>query len=196
MIDVFTDPHINRNLQGFEGDIYLKDEVLRLVVKFDISSIIETGTFLGGTTKQFADIVRHVFTIESNQDFFQKAKNNLRGLENILMIYGKSEDRLLETIKIATGNILFWLDAHWEDNCPLLNELAIIAESGISPIICIHDFKVPASDFGYDSYNGNNLDYDYIKESLERIYNSNFTYYYNTIAIGARQGCIFITPNV
>jgi hypothetical protein len=90
--------------------------------------------------------------------------------------------------------VLLFLDAHWEASCPLLDELAAIAESGMKPIIAIHDFKVPNKDFGFDSYNGQDYTWDWIAPSIEKIYGKDFKHYYNTVAEGAKRGCVFIEP--
>ena len=61
--------------------------------------------------------------------------------------------------------------------------------------IAIHDFFNPLDlSLGFDTYNGQRLDYEYIKESLEKIYPNGYTYYYNEKADGARRGVIYILP--
>jgi hypothetical protein len=43
-----TSEQLARNLAGFEGDFYIGEEIKKLVQKFQINTIIEAGTFLGG----------------------------------------------------------------------------------------------------------------------------------------------------
>src|SRR5690606_34701363 len=109
-----------------------------------------------------------------------------------------SEKELPDILTYHEGGgdkILFFLDAHWQQYNPLLDELKVIAEAGLKPVIVIHDFKVPfRDDLGYDSYNGQDYDYTWIQDSLHAIYGSNFTTRYNDQATGAKRGVIIIEP--
>jgi hypothetical protein len=88
---------------------------------------------------------------------------------------------------------LFYLDAHSHIETPLLDELKAIAEAEIKPIIVIHDWKIPdRPDLGYDSYNGQDYTFEWIKPSIEAIYGDEYAYYYNNQAEGAKRGVIYI----
>lgn len=197
-----TEEYIERNLKGFEGDSFIKAEIQKLIDKFEITRIIETGTYLGGTTRQFAQMVKTVTTIELNDEHFNKASENLKECKNVFIHKGSSPEFLKAFLagKFASGiddNLLFFLDAHWGNYCPLLDELKIIAEFKLKPVIVIHDFKVPnRPDLGFDSYNGQDLDYNYIHASLMAIYGEkDFNFHYNTEAEGAKRGVIYIYPH-
>ena len=56
--------------KAFSGDKYLKEEFKKLIKRFKIKNIIETGTFKGDTTKEFSKMVEKVYTIESNKKYF------------------------------------------------------------------------------------------------------------------------------
>ena len=96
------------------------------------------------------------------------------------------------------GNILLYLDAHWFNSWPIIDELNQIAILGIKPIIVIHDFFVPkCPNLGYDTYKGQKLDFQYIKPSIEKIYGiSGYKYYYNSKAGGANRGVIYIMNKI
>ena len=64
------------------------------------------------------------------------------------------------------------------------------------PIIVIHDFKTNNPELGYDSYNGNDFCFDWIENHIKKIYPNGFDYYYNTEAVGAKRGLIYITPKI
>ena len=49
--------YFERNRKGFEGDSILRDKVKAIVKKHKIDLIIETGTYLGSTTKVMAEWV-------------------------------------------------------------------------------------------------------------------------------------------
>ncbi len=141
-------------------------------------------------------MVNRVITTEINSDFFKQAKNFLKECENVEMICGDSLNVLSGlVINNLQENILFFLDDHWLDKCPLIDELEIIATLGIKPVIAIHDFYVPGTNFGYDTYKGQRFDWEFVREAIERIYGKdNFNYFYNEQAEGAARGIIYIEP--
>jgi hypothetical protein len=75
--------------------------------------------------------------------------------------------------------ILIYLDAHWEEEWPILDELSIISKTHYNNcVIIIDDIKVPfKNDIPYDTYNNVELTYEYIKNKLSNIY-SNYKYTY------------------
>lgn len=188
-----------RNLRGFEGDEFIADKIKSLIYDWDINWVIETGTYLGGTTKRLASMCEMVSTTEINDGFYLRAKNHLRDIENVTMFYGDSVAVLPQILKVTLDkNILFFLDDHWEKNLPLLAELEIINEfrgKHGNIVIAVHDFKVPGrSDLGFDTYGKVSLEWDYIKEGIEKIYGKDgYSIEYNDQAAGAMRGIIYIT---
>lgn len=191
-----TQEYEARNLQGFEGDNFIKDELKKLIKKHKLKLIVETGTYLGGTTKQFASMADRVITIEIDSNNFLRASKFLEGTENVKTYLGSSPDILRKICPgIKDEKALYFLDAHWGNVCPLKNELKVIAGNGIRPVIAIHDWVVPGTDFGFDSYNGQPFTYEWIKAELDEIYGEgSYKYYYNTQAEGARRGIIYVEP--
>jgi hypothetical protein len=182
--------------QSFAGDGILKNTFEKICRDHAIETIIETGTFVGGTTKELSKMVPHVFTIEHNLEFFQSASLFLSGLKNITMEFGSSIAYLKPCIEKATGNILFFLDAHWGEHNPLLGELEVIRKSGIKPIIAIHDFKNPNHpDYAFDTYGTIVYEWNWIEQSIISIYGEKgFKVEYNNDAEGPKVGVIFIFP--
>lgn len=191
--------YLQQNALGFEGDGYLNRAIEELVKSEDIKAIVETGTFMGASTVQFVQMVDTVFTIEVNQEFSRTALKRFEattGTGTIIPYLGSSVDWLGQMLDEAKqyGNIFWFCDSHWGANNPLLQELEIVRQSGLKPVICIHDFKVPGHpELGFDSYNGQDYDWNWIYPSIERIYGQNgYDYWYNTEAEGAKRGVIFI----
>jgi hypothetical protein len=62
---------------------------------------------------------------------------------------------------------LFFLDAHWYNYCPLLDELAVIARHRLRPaVIAIHDFVTGHPDqLGYDCYQSQPFTLEWINSS-------------------------------
>jgi len=189
-------------IRGFNGDSFIKGELVKLVEKFGVKTIVETGTFHGGTTMEFCKIVNKVFTIEINETYYKGAvevfsKNKLP----ITAVKGTSPVEMEKIIKgIYTKiekPILFYLDAHWHKYNPLLDELAVISKFKLNnSLIAIHDFKVPGKNFGFDKFSdGTEYTFEFIKKHVERIYGlDGYSYHYNEQADGANRGIIFIYP--
>src|SRR6185503_1652914 len=176
---------------------FLRQHFQDLVNKHSIDTVIECGTYLGSTTKQLSGMVKQVYTIEINKEFYNEAKINLGACENVLQFLGNTIHVLPKVLEIIPNkkNLLIFVDSHWLAHNPLIEELAIIAIANIQPCIIVHDFKVPDHpELGFDSYNGQDYDYAWIEYSLSKIYPEGYNYYYNSEAIGARRGVIFIEP--
>lgn len=195
--------YYEKNHEGFEGDTFLAEKVKSLIKEFNIQHIYETGSYRGWTTKRFCEFMgdgNKVCTIEIDEENYKIAKKNLEGTGAILL-KGSSEkvlDSALYNYSYAhvDNNILFYLDAHFNSYCPLLDELRVISGNAITPVIVIHDFKVPGRpDLGFDEYNGQPFTWEWIKESVENIYGvDGYNIEYNSEATGAKRGVIFITP--
>ena len=210
------------SIKAFNGDKYLGEEFLKLIKKFKIKNIIETGTYRRDTTRAFSGMADKVYTIESNRSFYFGSKKILKNYSNVRTFFGSSPEVLKKILPNIKENTLFFLDAHWGHYWPILDELKEISkiDSLKNSVIVIHDFYVPEVDFGYDSYYHSDskfelflkkfigffgrklnmnlvekqkLDYDFIKEKLKKI-NPEFKHYYNSRAEGAKRGVIFIHP--
>jgi predicted O-methyltransferase YrrM len=190
--------YLEQNAKGYEGDEYIGQEIAKFVNQFGVNLIVETGTYRGATTKRLAEFTP-VWTVEimkENYDYsfelFKAEKS-----KNITPIFGNSVQFLRKWLPEFTDkSILFFLDAHWQDYVPLIDELKVIAENDITPVIVIHDFKVPGRpDLGFDSYKGQDYTFEWIKPQLDDIYGvDGYLYAYNDEADGAKRGVIYIYP--
>ena len=185
----------------FAGDYHLAVEIARLIREYNINLLIETGTYIGSSTLALAELCKKVITIESDVEYYDLANKLFKEShkKNILSILGNSPKVLnLVFTNIEEKNLLVFLDAHWEENWPLLEELSTIQKHNLQPVIILHDVYNPlpgCEDFGFDSYNGNKLDLGYIKQSLDNIYGKdNYSYYYNSKASGKKVGVLFVLP--
>jgi hypothetical protein len=177
----------------FEGDTYIKSEIIALKDKFGLEYCVETGTQYGSTTLELYDIFKSVVTIEADLNYYYNAKKRFYGLY-IGAYLGFSHD-LIKGL-ILPDNVFYYLDAHGCEigGCPLKKELEVIATKNYNKAcIAIHDFKVPCTDFGFDTYDYE-LCYKEIEPYLKNIYPIGFDYHYNKKADGARRGIIFVYP--
>lgn len=176
---------------AFEGDTFIPQEILKLKERFKIKEVLETGSQYGSTLKWFSDNFNKANGCEPNEEFYSVCKS--KGLN---IMNEKSLFFLSSFFYTKTDKILIYIDSHWHDTpCPLKDELKLIAKLNINPVICIHDFKVPNKDFGYDEYDYV-LELSEIENLLPAIYPNGFDYHYNTEANGANRGIIFIYPKI
>lgn len=192
--------YLDQNAKGYEGDTFIHKELKALCEKFNIETIIETGTYRGATTKRLSQLSKKVFSIENQKENYDYAAEILYQCGNITLYFGDSGKELGVILDkhYIKSNVLFFLDAHWYDYCPLLDELRAIYDRNITPVIFIHDFKVPERpDLGFDSYKGQDFEFSYIKNAIEAIYGADgYDFRYNTEADGAKRGCIYIYPKI
>lgn len=181
-------------MESFNGDYFVREEFIKIKEIFNIKNVVETGTCLGSTTMFFSENFDNVFSVEINDTYLQIAKERNPNANYYL---GSSDILLPSIIENLVDKTIFFLDAHWENHCPLLAELDCISKMEDKPIIVIHDFFVPNSNLGYDAYNGQVFNFDWIKSKLDSIYSSeNYEYYYNTDerSTEVKRGLIYILP--
>ncbi len=182
----------------FEKDTFIPARMLELKEKFNVETIIETGTQYGYTTKWFSENFDNVFTIEADANHFSISRENLKGIKNITSMFGKSEDLIMDAISQAKGKILFFLDAHGCEigGTALLEELRAIGEIAKNSVVAIHDFKVPNRNFGFDTYDGKDLDLEFIQNYIPNIYPWNCVVEFNQEANGAERGIVYFYENI
>jgi hypothetical protein len=103
------------------------DLAAKLAAELGIERAVETGTFLGQSTRTLARIFQHVETIELSPRLALRAKLLFLPSRNIRVLRGDSAVLLTPAVEPT----LYWLDAHWsgdntageERECPLLDEL-------------------------------------------------------------------------
>jgi len=186
-------------MEPFNGDHFIEKKFLELRDRFGIKTIVETGTCLGSSTIFFAKHFENVITIEANLEYQAIAINRCakEELKNIEFLLGNSSKILFDSIrKLGNETVMFFLDAHWGYNCPLIAELEQIEQTTIEPIIAIHDFYTGDERLGFDSIQGQRFDYEWILPTVSCI--GIFKIEYNTFdqSAGAKRGIIYLSPVV
>lgn len=186
--------------KAFNGDEVLLERVKELVRDHGINLIVETGTFQGETTLELAKIAK-TYTIELNPQYAIAAQKKFSGTGIVLGV-GNSPDHLAAILSVQVNRkVLIFLDAHWNAYCPLIDELKAIAAAGIQPVILIHDFFVPGKSttpgaaWGFDIYNDQPYDWDWVKPHVEAIYPGGFIKTYNNW-YEAFRGCLILEPKL
>ncbi|MEU4133873.1 hypothetical protein [Streptomyces wuyuanensis] len=173
-----------------------------LVQQLQPQAIFESGTYCGGST-QFLWHVSGVpvYTAEKNRGFALRARRRFRENSTIHVLNADSRDvlrGLRDSGQLPTERVLFYLDAHWERDLPLREEVAIITGAWTESIIVIDDFKVP-NDHGYefDSYGHVELSMEYLGAEALASYEAFWPACPSSMESGRRRGCVVLAaPDV
>jgi predicted O-methyltransferase YrrM len=122
-----------------------------MVAKLHPYALVETGTYLGTTTEFMAQTGLPVYTIEANPRSFGFVRVRFWRTYNITLICGDSRTALRKLLRddLSSHTLFFYLDAHWNDDLPLAEEIDIVFGRCPMAVVMIDDFQVP-SDPGYD----------------------------------------------
>jgi hypothetical protein len=185
--------------QPLNSDKFACAEFLKLKEKFNVKKILELGSCVFGSTKFFAENFEEVVTVEINDVFRNIGLKRAEGLNNITSLLGDSVSMLPTMLGMCDDRAIIFIDSHWM-TLPLIDELKLIKESGLIPIIIVHDCLVPNEpNLGYDSYEGVDISYATMKPYLDSIYGEDgYDYHYNTDAESTivKRGLIYIYPKL
>lgn len=142
------------SFNGLAGRRRIFEELLR---RYRFSCIIETGTHVGETTGYMSVTSKlPVYSSEINPNIFELAKMRLKSLPGIHLYRSDSREFIKElggNPEMVQNEVFFYLDAHWEKDCPLVEEIEQIASRWGNFVIMIDDFQVPGDDgYGYDRF--------------------------------------------
>jgi hypothetical protein len=121
----------------------------RLQTELRLERAVETGTYLGGTTRALAGLFPSVVTIERSEELHREATLRLQDLANVQALQGHSVDRLPEVVDVDAPT-LYFLDGHWsdgvtagaDDECPVLRELRAIGAGHPGDCLVIDDARL------------------------------------------------------
>ena len=151
-----------------------------LAREFSIDTVIETGTFKGCSIAFFSMICKEVHTIEVVEEIYQETKTALQDRSNITFHFGSSDLVMKELLpKLKSKPVLFYLDAHWYDKWPLLQELEEISQTHHDNcMIVIDDFKVPGrKDISYDKYKKDECSINYMYGKLQKVFSDHVIHF-------------------
>jgi hypothetical protein len=117
---------------------------------FSLTTLVETGTFLGDMARAGGKTFRRVITIELDEDLYEKARRRLARFPNITVLRGNSGELLPGLLSTCRNSCLFWLDAHYSGrltarggrDTPIVRELgAVLAHPGPNHVVLIDDAR-------------------------------------------------------
>ena len=169
----------------------------QLLQELKIVTVVETGTFRGTTTDYMAKAGVPVFSCEFHPRYFYYSLLRLTNIPNVRLERADSRCFLRELFdenRLPPGPALFYLDAHWERDLPLWEEVDQIFSRHPSPVIMVDDFRVPTdSGFAYDDYGkGKCLSITNLHEAVTARPAMFFPRYASAHETGARRGCVVL----
>jgi hypothetical protein len=184
-------------MTAFNGQsvrIAMFDEMLFTI---PFAAVVETGTYTGETTEFFLNRTSvPVHTVELDHDRAQAVAARLSSYPAAHVVCGDSRAFLADLASSASfprENVFFYLDAHWNEDLPLQDEVSQVVACWRHSAIMIDDFQVPDdSGYGFDSYGAHKtLCLEYLGEQI-----SGLPVYFpaspSTEETGHRRGCVVI----
>lgn len=168
---------------GAYRDQYLLEKTLELKEKYNSKIFIETGTADGDSMVILHNHFDELYSCENTKKGYELSQLNTIECRNV-HIFNQDSILFMEDmcdIFQDRKDLIFFLDAHFGDYSPLLDELEAINKYKITCPIIIHDFYVPDENgnakFLYDKYTGGNLDFNYVKDKIDKIFNNSYDMY-------------------
>jgi hypothetical protein len=157
LIDYYRFPERRKAWGGpFNGQSSRQALFSELIDQFRPAAILETGTYMGTTTEFMASVGVPVYSAEVNARAYGFARARFRGVRHVHVQHSDSR-RMLRSIldgplRLSRERpLLVYLDAHWNADLPLAEELAIVFTRCPAAIVMIDDFQVHFDvGYGYD----------------------------------------------
>jgi len=184
----------------FNGQPARQELFREIISRLQPKAIVETGTHRGTTTEFMARTGLAVHTIELDPRRYGFARARFRFNRQVNVLHADSRAALEKLFDSrlrhqAGSTIFFYLDAHWNDDLPLAEEIEIIFHRCPAAIVMIDDFEVPFDlGYQYDDYGpGRKLNAEYVDAtvSTHRLQ----AFYPSTPAAeegGQRRGCVVL----
>jgi hypothetical protein len=160
---------------AFNGQQRRIEAVRAIFEAIPFQAIVETGTYRGTTTAFLNELSEApIATIEAQRRFYLYAGRRFREVTKVSVILGDSGQvlrRLAMESPWKNSPAFFYLDAHWLDRLPLVEEIGVITASWRDAVIVIDDVRVPEDPgYGFDVYGGVALDLDLVQTAtFERL---------------------------
>jgi hypothetical protein len=200
-IDLFR-PSLRDSWGGpLNGQLRRREIVRDLARRIQFDQVIETGTYRGTSTEFLSAVFgAPVTSIEANPRLFSYSSRRLAAWPDITVEFGDSRAILRRVADGASGkseSVFAYLDAHWEEDLPLSEELEIIASGWSHAVAMIDDFQVPGDDgYAFDDYGpGKALTADYLPIAPLSGWSILYPLATSQEETGARRGCCVLASS-
>lgn len=179
-------------------DTFLRDRLQKIIQDNGLEVVVETGLNDGQSTLVFSYMAPTVIAIDIDPECINCTRDRLARAAriNVTLKQGNSPDMLREVVQtVPASKTLFFLDAHWGGECPILDEIRAIPRG--EGVLIFHDFQVPGTDFGWDHMliNGNyhELNYEFLKKELTD-WSPTHRIEYPMQVMGSKRGSAYVFP--
>jgi hypothetical protein len=126
--------------------------------KFNLDTLVETGTYLGDTVAKARGCFSEIYSIEVDEVLFNKAKAKFSCFKGIHILKGDSAKVLPEVTAEIKAPALFWLDAHYSGGItsgdaelsPIVQEVeSILKANNLEHVFLIDDAHLFNGQHGY-----------------------------------------------
>ena len=123
-----------------------------------LSTFVETGTCLGGTTYALRNDFETIISMELDPILWANAARRLRPFPQISIRRGDSAELLPEIVKELSGAALFFLDGHYssgvtargDKDTPIVEELrSVLSDDRFEHVVVIDDARCFTGDHDY-----------------------------------------------
>lgn len=177
--------------------------VAELILEAEPVALVETGTYRGTTTEWLSAFQLPIYTCEASPENYGFSRARLKVIPNVNLMHLDSRAALRKLLggplfQELNKPILFYLDAHWNEELPLADEMEIIFSACRRAVVLVDDFQVPDDPgYGFDDYGpGKALTLDYI---AEKVRGHGLAMFYPRKAsqeeTGAKRGCIVLADS-
>jgi hypothetical protein len=132
--------------------------------------------------------------------YHEYSKTRLRHLSEVYCSQGDSREflrRLSSQANLTAKFAFFYLDAHWWDDLPLLEEIQIVHKHWKRFVVLVDDFKVSGdAGYGYDDYGvGKVLEIESFPQLKDMELDCFFPSLPSSEESGLRRGCVVFSDN-
>jgi hypothetical protein len=126
------------------------DIVRQYADRYGLATLVETGTYMGGTIEALRDRFARIYSIELDDDLYQRARARFAHLPHVTILHGDSAQMLPELLAELREPALFWLDGHYSGpgtakgrrETPIVEEIrAVLAHLVAGHVILVDDAR-------------------------------------------------------
>lgn len=186
----------------FNGQQHRQLMVREILAAVNPTYVLETGTYRGTSTEFLAAITSaSIHTFESSRHNYGYSATRLLASRNVHVSNVDSRSGLKSFFtkhSAKDARIFCYLDAHWNDDLPLRDELVTIFTHAPTAVVMVDDFQVE-DDAGYsfDDYGADKaLNAEYLRPITDRF--AMFSFYPSALSgkeSGAQRGSIVVTAD-
>jgi predicted O-methyltransferase YrrM len=180
---------------GMNGQEWRREIVRGLAKLVDFDLVLETGTYRGTSTEFLLAVFGcPVHTVELDLRLFFYSSRRLNSQRRATIELGDSRSflrRLADRPDAASETVFIYLDAHGNDDLPLVEELQIVSGGWPRAVVMIDDFQVPGdAGYGYDDWGpGRALTEDLLPATVLGGWSLSYPSAVSEHETGAKRGC-------